>query len=311
MTTNNNIITIIFSKNRPLQLDLLLNSFYLNCMQPNSTDIYIIYTYDDQYENSYNQLIHEQKEKERNNIEFIYEKDFKSFKSSFVYEIKNYQYIMFLVDDNIFTNKFDLSQIKSLLEYNLDAVGFSLRLGKNTKNCYPLKKEQEIPKAIGHHYIMNFSSLHDLLDKGFLPETDFLIFAFDWTTSQLDFNYPLEVSSSIYRIKDIRELLETLRYNNPNDLEAQLYGNLHYFYNKPKLLSYYRSVAFCAPMNKVQNVALNNRSNNMNMFSQESMLTMYENGFRIDPMRFDRFISNGCHQEVALYTLEEYEKYGL
>ena len=311
MTNNNNIATLIFSKNRPLQLDLLLNTFYLNCLQPYLTDIYIVYTYDDQYENSYNQLIQEQKEKERNNIQFINESRFISFKSSFVYETKNYEYIMFLVDDNIFTNKFDLSQIKSLLEHNLDAVGFSLRLGKNTKNCYPLKKEQEIPKAVGHNYIINFSSICDLMDKGFFPESDFLVFAFNWTKSQLDFSYPLEVSSSIYRIKDIRHLLENSRYKNPNELESQLYANLWQFYNKPKLLSYYRSVAFCAPMNKVQNVALNNRSNNMNMFSQESMLTMYENGFRIDPVRFEGFVSNGCHQEVALYTLEEYEKYGI
>lgn len=309
----NNIITLIFSKNRPLQLDLLLNSFYLNCLQSDSTDIYVVYTCDDQYENSYNQLIKEQKEKERNNITFIYENQFASFKSSFIYNLQNtkYEYVMFLVDDNIFTNKFDLLQIKSLLEHNPDAIGFSLRLGKNTKNCYPLKKEQEIPKDIGYNYIINFSSLFEILDKRFLPEVDFRVFAFDWTKSQLDFNYPLEVSSSIYRVKDIFFLLRDSKYKNPNELEAQLYANLHYFYNKLKLLSYYRSVAFCAPMNKVQNVVLNNRFSNMNMFSEESMLTMYKNGFRIDPVKFEGFISNGCHQEVALYTLEEYEEYGI
>ena len=149
------------------------------------------------------------------------------------------------------------------------------------------------------------------MNKGFLPESEFLVFAFDWITSQLDFKYPLEVSSSIYRLKDIRYLLENSIYKNPNELESQLYANLWQFYSKPKLLSYTTSVAFCAPMNKVQNVALNNRSNSMNMFSQESMLTMYKSGFRIDPMRFEGFVSNGCHQEVALYTLEEYEKYAL
>ena len=308
---NNNIITLIFSKNRPLQLSLLLDSFYNQCLQPNATDIYVVYAYDQEYRNSYHQLIEEQKEKERNNIQFIDENCFISFKSSFVYETKNYEYIMFLVDDNIFTNKFDLSQIKSLLEYNMDAVGFSLRLGKNTKNCYPLKKEQEIPKAVGHNYIINFSSLHEIMEKGFLPEVNFYVFAFDWTKSQLDFNYALEISSSVYRIKDVRALLENFRYKNPNELEAQLYANLWQFYNKPKLLSYYRSVAFCAPMNKVQNVALNNRFSNINIYDSNNMLKMYENGFRIDWKKFDGFTSNGCHQEVELYTMEEFEKYGI
>ena len=309
--TENNIAILIFSKNRPLQLDLLLNSFYLHCMQPNSTDIYIIYAYDDQYRESYHQLIKEQMAKERDNIQFIEENCFISLKSSFVYSIRGYEYIIFLVDDNIFTNKFDLSQIKSLLKYNSDAIGFSLRLGKNTENCYPLNKQQEVPKGVEHSEVINFRSLHAIQEAGLSQKIDFSTFAFDWTKSQLDFNYALEISSSIYRTKDIRHLLENSRYRNPNELEAQLYVNLWQFYSKPILLSYTTSVAFCAPMNKVQNVALNNRYNNMDMFSQESMLRMYENGFRIDPVRFEGFVSNGCHQEVALYTLEEYEKYGL
>ena len=218
---------------------------------------------------------------------------------------------MFLVDDNIFTNHFDLSQIKSLLEYNLDAIGFSLRLGKNTKHCYPLNRKQEIPEAIGHNYVINFSSFYEIMERGFLPEANFHIFAFDWSKSQLDFKYALEISSSIYRIKDIRALLENLKYKNPNELESQLYANLWQFYSKPKLLSYYRSVAFCAPMNKVQDVARNNRFSDINIYSEKSMLTMYKNGFRIDWKKFSGFISNGCHQEVELYTMEEFEKYGI
>lgn len=298
---SNDIITIIFSKNRPLQLDLLLNSFYLHCMQSYSTDIHIIYTYDNQYKNSYNQLIQEQEEKERDNIKFIYEKDYSTFKSTFIEKIKDYEYVMFLVDDNIFTHPFDLLQISDLLKLNHDVLGFSLRLGKNTNICYPLNVQQEIPKSIEYNSNINyFSALNDLQ-----------IFAFYWIKAQLDFNYALEVSSSVYRVKDLIHWFRDLVFNNPNELEAGLYHYSYYFYGKPKLLSYCTSVAFCAPMNKVQNVALNNRSNNMNMFSQESMLTMYKNGFRINPIEFDRFISNGCHQEVALYTMEEYEKYAL
>lgn len=300
----NNIATLIFSKNRPLQLDLLLNSFYSNCVLPNSTDIYVVYTYDQEYRQAYNQLIVEQGEKRRNNIKFIYEEKFVSFKMSFINIIKNYEYIMFLVDDNIFTNIFSLSQIKSLLDTNPNHIGFSLRLGENTSYCYPIGRKQNIPKEIPFDVRILFYDFMIAINN---PE----VFSFDWTKAELDFNYPLEISSSIYRMKDIRHLLENSRYKNPNELEAQLYANLWQFYGKSMLLSYATSVAFCAPMNKVQNVALNNRSNNMNMFSQESMLTMYKNGFRINPIEFDGFISNGCHQEVALYTLEEYEKYGL
>lgn len=301
----NDICTLIFSKNRPLQLDLLLNSFYLQCRQPTETDIYIVYNYTDkEYENLYKKLIQEQEEKERNNIQFIDENCYRSFQSSFSPRILNerYEYIMFLVDDNIFTNNFSLMSIKDLLFYNPDVLGFSLRLGENTNYCYPLKIKQTIPNKTNYTGIISFND--------FLSQKTLTYFAFDWTKACLDFAYALEISSSIYRIKDMFFLLRDLKYKNPNELEAQLYVNLWRFYKKSKLLSYNISVAFCAPMNKVQSVAPNNRFSGINIYSPENMLKMYKNGFRIDPERFSGFVSNGCHQEVELYTLEDFEKYG-
>jgi len=62
-------------------------------------------------------------------------------------------------------------------------------------------------------------------------------------------------------------------------------------------------------MNKVQDTAPNNRFSGINIYSPRNMLKMHENGFRVDWKKFDGFISNACHQEVGLYTLEEFKEY--
>lgn len=307
MTKPNDVVALIFSKNRPLQLDLLLNTFYLQCEQPYSTDIVVVYNHDEEYEESYETLFREQEEKERHNILFINDQNYVSFKNSFIHKIKNYDYILFLVDDNIFTSRFSLTQIKDLLFYNPNFLGFSLRLGKNTDHCYAFNGIQKIPESVEHNFSINMDSLNWL--GQFFPKITYSVFSFNWKNSDLDFNYPLEISSSFYRMKDIYFLLKQSKYRNPNDLESQLYMNVWRFLNKPNLFSYNKSVAFCAPMNRVQNVALANRYSQIDIYSPESMLKMYENGFRIDPLRFNGFVSNGCHQEVLLYGEEEYNQY--
>ena len=84
---------------------------------------------------------------------------------------------------------------------------------------------------------------------------------FDWTSGESDFAYPLEVSSSVYRVSDIEPLLKHLDFSNPNILEATLDANKStYQATKPNLLCYGSSVAFCNPANKVQTVFTANRA---------------------------------------------------
>ena len=103
--------------------------------------------------------------------------------------------------------------IESLNTYP-DALGFSLRHGTNTSYCYPLRVDQEL---------LTFSSI----------EHDFLLF--DWTVAEHDFAYPLEVSSSVYRVKDITAVLQD-SFVNPNTLEAYLNHHKMAFSHKNLLL---------------------------------------------------------------------------
>jgi hypothetical protein len=294
----NNLCTIIFSKNRPLQLSLLLDSFYNQCLQPNSTDVYVIYNYDDEYEKSYKTLKKEQKNLGRI-VNFVNEKRVKkSFKSTVLSAIKQHEFILFLVDDNIFTGSFDLDQIISLLLSNSDFIGFSLRLGMNTNYCYPLNKMQKIPNSRSFTYNLPLSFDREKEERKRLK-----IFAFNWWTSEHDFNYPLEISSSIYGKNHIEYLLKNAEYNNPNSLEGLLsHCSSLFSFSTPMLFSYKTSVAFCAPMNKVQDTAPNNRFSGINIYSPRNMLKMYENGFRVDWKKFNGFIKFLSYFNWSQYT---------
>jgi hypothetical protein len=123
------------------------------------------------------------------------------------------------------------------------------------------------------------------------------VYKYLWPVSEFDFCYSLELSSSFYRIRDINKILTDANYNNPNDLEWQFYLRLYEYANVlPYLLCYDQSVAFCMPMNKVQNVN-NNRVGKDEEYSPENLLEYFNAGHRIDCEQFRSFVPNACHVE--------------
>jgi glycosyltransferase involved in cell wall biosynthesis len=118
--------------------------------------------------------------------------------------------------------------------------------------------------------------------------------------AECDFGYPLEVSSSVYRIKDIGSLLESLEYKNPNSFEARLSECISQFQlSLPELICAPLSLTFCAPINKVQSEA-NNRAGEEFGLSAEHLAEKYAENLRLDVDAFQNFTPNACHQEVEL-----------
>jgi hypothetical protein len=267
----NNLITIIFSYDRCMQLDLCLNTLKQHC---NNEDLNINVLYNCSnysHDEAYKLLI-----REHPDIKFHKEKNFKQ---DLIKLVEGYDYIFFVTDDNITTRSFSISEIKDLLKTETKALGFSLRLGVNTKYCYSLNCNQEIPPCV------------KLKNN---------ILMFGWANGQADFNYPLEVSSSIYLTKNIMHILYGTEYENPNDLEWNMYQCLPMFTaTKPLLMCYETSVAFCDTINKVKSTNTN-RSSNYSKYSTSSLLTEWENCGRIEYSMFDGFISNAAHQEVDI-----------
>jgi len=268
----NDIVTVIFSKDRPLQLDLTLTTYEKYTTHRNTKHEYVIYkASDERFEKTYKQVA-----KEHPNIKFIKETTFKVN----LYEcMKGKKYVLFIVDDCIFTKKYSMENVCSKLDICEGALGFSLRLGANTKYCYSLNVDNTIP-------VMQFIG-EDVV-------------GFSWKSSSLDdFSYPLEVSSSIYRIQDIKPIIEGIHYSNPNQLEWVMYNYIPQLVRRPFLLSFEISVAFCNPINRIQ-VENDNRVGVNPCYSIENLLILYEAGYRINHLPFDDFTSSACHQEVDI-----------
>ena len=265
------VVGVIFSKDRAMQLDATLRSLYLNCQEVENVDFKVIWEYSNQrIEQQYQQLANAYP-----NVEFISQIEFKA---QVLASIAGYEYVLFLIDDNIFVREFSINNIIESLRINPDALGFSLRLGRNTNYCYVLRLAQQLPQFIN-------------------IENDFL--KFDWTSAQHDFGYPLEVSSSVYRVNDIMAASHN-PFVNPNTLEIQLNNNKSIFYHQKKfLLCNKYSYTFCNPVNRVQTI-INNRVGEVFDYSPDELSKMFTQGYRISVEEYSSFIPNACHQEVEL-----------
>ena len=273
------ITGLIFSKDRALQVQAAIESFFLYCQDRSRIRLRVLYKASNQlHRGQYGRL----KEKFRE-VMFVEEEDFKK---QVLAVVAGCEYVLFLVDDSLFAGDFSLIDAVLSLQNNADALGFSLRLGRNTTYCYARNAEQQAPAFQG-------------ADGGILK--------YDWTLARRgglgehDFGYPLEVSSSIYRTADILRLLQQAEFTNPNTLEAAMAANSHLYRQvRSSLLCFEQSVAFCTPVNMVQTV-WNNRVGRNDNYSVERLAQVFEQGGRIDVERYSGFVPKSCHQEVELY----------
>ena len=247
-------VAIVFSKDRAMQLDCTLRSFYLHCRDHEGTHLKVLYTTSSElHERQYTVLRQEYRD-----VQFIRENDFKE---DLLTALSPYGHVLFLVDDNIFAGDFAMDEATAALAEADNALGLSLRLGRNTTYSYMPGKQQRLP--------------------AFEQKRSGLL-SFDWTTAELDFGYPLDLSSSIYRAADLLPLMKNLDFTNPNTLEMQMDLHKSRFQGSRKdLLCFPESRCFCNPVNMVQ-TAWANRVERTGAYTSEKLREMFERGLRID-----------------------------
>jgi hypothetical protein len=266
---------IIFSRNRPLQLTLCLQTLLNHCSDIlEISDVTVLYRNDEEYQKSFDNLMSGFPQ-----ISFKKEENFKKDLLSLLPHKNNISwgenekltpiYAIFLTDDTIFTRDFSIKEVISTLVKNKDCIGFSLRLGNNTSQCYPYNCEQAIPKT------------DQVLNN---------IVKYNWQTAEYDFNYCLELSSSVYLLENVIDILENCEYYSPNSLESTMSSCC--LEDKPNLLMFKMSVAFSSPLNKVQ-ATHPNRSGDLN---PSKLREIYEKGYRFELQQFDNYINRGAHE---------------
>jgi len=264
---------VIFSKDRAMQLDALLNSWSIHSEDKDIyTSIVIFKASDAKNRQQYLCL-----KMAYPNVRFVEEVDFKL---ETIEACQGSQYTIFLVDDAVFIKPFSLGSVINKFQTYPDIIGFSFRLGKNTDYCYMRNKDQKVPE---------FSAIGDGVLK------------YNWTLAEYDFGYPLEVSSSMYRTNEILPLIKNLNFRNPNTLELELAQQAQQYSEANKyLMCFEDSVAFCNPINMVQSVFINNRVAYNSSYSSEELAELFAKGSRIDITKWFNFAPNSCHQEMPL-----------
>ena len=272
---------IIFSFNRPLQLESLIQS--LNSNLDANVKINILYKTEIQTNNSY-EILKKLFIKNRN-ISFVCQG--KSFKKSLIKLTKNLSYknysrkeILFFVDDQILFRKTKLDSIKKLFEM---APITTLRIGINTKRSFNLNKKQSIKDY-------TYSIKKDLLTWQPLFKKDDISYVFSFDSSTI----PLKLFSKFSRY---------LIYKGPNTLESAMnYGGFTFKVLRLKISSFINQCAINFVITKVQNET-NNRGNFIDI---KELNKLFKNNWKlkIDKNEVEKF--NSPHTDIG-YLFEKKE----
>jgi hypothetical protein len=265
---------IIFSKDRAMQLDLLLKSILLN-FNVEDYKLNILYkASNDEYNRGYNMIrdLYPQ---------FSYKRE-ENFKSDLMSLFNDSEYTVFLTDDDIIYQSFKLNKDELHNIFMLtDAMCFSLRLGLNTKHCYTMQKLNDLKNFKRHEFY------HD---------TDLIEPVISWKVKDgtNDYAYPMSVDGHIFKTTFIKEISNFLEYSNPIMFEAMLSNITN---SNIVISSYLSSKLVNNPINRVQNVFHNLSGMNF-AYSAEDLNEMYLDDvvFNFDKMKFDEI--TGCHQEI-------------
>jgi hypothetical protein len=262
---------IIFSKDRAMQLDALLESYALHCADPALAELYVLFAASTPaHLGRYEAL-----QRRHPHVRFVQEAHFRK---QLVTLANAADFLFFLVDDSLFYRGFSLAEAIGLLRAEPLALGYSFRLGRNTVSCYTLGIAQSLP-------------------AGVRPCAGAL--CFPWAGAEGDFGYPLEVSSSLYRARDVAELLRKGPYANPNRLEEWLAANLDAVAHRPLLLCPETSVAFSNPVNRVQAV-FDNRITELPGHTADALAQAFDQGLRVDVEALAAETPAAAHHAVEL-----------
>lgn len=265
------ITTLIFSKDRACQLELLLRSIHKNFSHI-SSQINVLYTYtSSDFKSGYNKL-----QSEYTDINWVEQNNFKN-DTLTILKDSCQKHVCFFVDDNIVYDAPNTygNQVSYILENVEEAGCFSFRLGKNTTIQDPYINKKVDPMPIFYSFGL------------------FLVW--DWTAQPYNnFGYPFSVDGHVYNTKLILDTIETYSFETPNALEGRFPA-----FRIPRAM-------FCMPKSSVVNNPLNlvgSSENKAGIFyphSLEELNQLFLNGKRID---LDSLCKNdivGCHQEMEI-----------
>jgi hypothetical protein len=264
---------VIFSKDRPAQLELFLTSMkYFFPEWHKSRDIHVLYTYSNEaFGAGYVKTITMHPE-----IHYVFENKGMFKMDTLGLLSKDRGLTTFFVDDDVFKGEFKMrsEEVKEFL-IREDIACVSLRLCPRINYCYTMNVPMKTPNFLdSRRYIWKW--------RDACPG--------DWS-------YPMSLDGHIFKTAEILPLLTLLDFSNPNTMEGTLANSP---YNIPHMICFEESKILNIPANKVQNVN-GNRHGNMTAWEINER---FNRGGRLSLFKLlnkSEFLKNtACHQDVLL-----------
>jgi hypothetical protein len=250
-TSKAELVSIVFSKDRAMQLDAFLRSYLVKIK--NKSPLIILYaTSNEQHEQSYKDL---KKRYEVNpDILFVKEHDFRK-QLLEILEKTTAQKVLLFVDDMIFTHDFDFDRLRQVDTANYIAT---LTRGKDLIYSTVLKIKLDIPP---------FHEFNGML-------------CFKWNDIKIfsDWSFPLGVSGYMFGKNEILAMFNVINFKAPNSLEGNMQVFNDLFINRFGLCTN-NAIAACVHANIVQTEGFNPI---LGTFSTEDLLKLWNENKQID-----------------------------
>jgi hypothetical protein len=266
---------IIWSKDRPAQLYLLLESIKKNLLTANIFIHCITKSTSSEFAHGYEICRHNFK-----NVCFFEEKDFYNDSISCIENMTDK--VVFLTDDTVFyssTTLKELLQIYTFLNSKEENI-FSFRLGQNT--------------FVQDHingYVQDFL-VPDSKDGDIIR----------WCPSKypgyMNYGYPFAIDAHIYNLEYILPLVKSFRWKNTNELEG---GLQKYNYQVKDLGCFTNSRAVNIPYNNLSGLTMVNPNNSCTTMGANQNFLLNK---KIDLETIENTKVIGCHQDIELKWVE-------
>jgi hypothetical protein len=253
---------IVFSKDRPMQLDACLRSIVRHA--PYRGSITVVYrATSDRFRQGYGMV------KADSRVRLVaQEGDFREAVLRQLGEADDL--VVFHTDDDLFFRT--PTRAPPLPD---GCAAFSLRLGENTTYCYPFARDQALPSRGTHGDLM----------------------VWDWSRADHDFAYPMSLNGHVFHAELVRELVRGASFVDPNELERELHLRRH---RAPRLLASFRhSCVVSVPVNVVTD-SIVNRSSGDPRLAPEALHEQFLQGVRIDLDELDFSHVRAAHEEIVL-----------
>jgi hypothetical protein len=259
---------IVFSKNRPLQLDGYIRSLQWALNGKTDLDMSVLYTCDDAYQDAYHEIIQANPW-----VNFVRQGDFHT---NLLSLFNDSEFTCFGSDDVVFNGSINLGKIEDVMRRKL-SFGFSLRLGKNISRSMfsgPMCQPE------------NFDG------------SEILTWELGQASAQGDFGYSWELSGTVYPSGVALAVIEELKSPSPSLLEANGGGRWSKWTDKKLMSCFAKSKLIVATVNVVQTDFPNPVIGKP--VSTQFLLDAWNCGLRLDLTRY-RSVQNDCIHVGDLY----------